>query len=306
MKHNPSQYPLSTSKPNTMTPFDIKTLLARHHLYPKKRLGQNFLVNPKALSQMIEASSLSKHDTVVEVGAGLGVLTQELAKNAGHVVAIEKDESLIPLVQDILAPYSNTEIIHGDILNPSLAKPSYPHLGLAKADTTYKVVANLPYNITSPVIRKFLEAPNPPKLMVLMVQKEVAERIAASPPNMSVLACSVQVYATPKIIARVSKSSFWPQPDVDSSILQITPLPKGTYGELSKEDLPLFFRIMKAGFSSPRRQLLNNLSLGLSRSREDVTQLLETCGIEPKRRAETLSIKDWICLVKTVQSSTIS
>ncbi|MDP4009012.1 MAG: 16S rRNA (adenine(1518)-N(6)/adenine(1519)-N(6))-dimethyltransferase RsmA [bacterium] len=290
-----------------MTPFDIKTLLARHHLYPKKRLGQNFLVNQKALSQMVEASSLSKDDTVIEVGAGLGVLTQELAKYAGRVIAIEKDESLIPLLQDVLAQYSNIEIIHGDILSASsLPAASYPQLAAGKLRSDYKVVANLPYNITSPVIRKFLEAECRPNLMVLMMQKEVAERIAASPPNMSVLACSVQVYATPNIIARVSKSSFWPQPDVDSSILQITPLPKGIYGELSKEDIPLFFRIMKAGFSSPRRQLLNNLSLGLSRSREDVTQLLETCSIEPKRRAETLSIKDWVCLVKAVQSSTIS
>ena len=237
---------------------------------------------------MLRAAELSLEDTVLEIGPGIGTLTKELAKNAGRIIAVEKDPAMIKILRETTKALSNIKIIQADIL-------SLPLLRLAKEG--YKVVANLPYYITSPVIRMFLEATKLPKpeLMIFMVQKEVAQRICANPPDMNLLAVSVQFYAEPKIVSFVRKQAFWTQPKVDSAILKIVPK-----RELPLVDPDLFFRIVKAGFKQPRKQLGNNLSQGLKLSREEVEMRLGRIGITPNQRAETLSLENWLTLAKSL------
>ncbi len=296
---------------NLTSPKIIKELLLKYGAQPNKIMGQNFLINKNVLSKIIKTANLSKNDTILEVGPGIGTLTQELAKNAGKIIAIEKDRTMIKILQETLADYKNIEILQGDILKIKKLKIS-----------NYKLIANIPYYLTSPLIRKFLEAENKPEFMVLMVQKEVAQRICAKPPNMSLLAVSVQFYcsplhsnpsegAGPKIISYVSKNCFWPAPKVDSAIIKITPHAV-TRAPTSREaggrgspDLnsQLFFKIVKAGFSHPRKQLAGNL-LALSKdegskelAKKKVADWLKKSGINPTQRAETLSVQDWIRLV---------
>ncbi|MDO8577291.1 MAG: 16S rRNA (adenine(1518)-N(6)/adenine(1519)-N(6))-dimethyltransferase RsmA [Candidatus Wildermuthbacteria bacterium] len=267
---------------------EIKKLLKDQEIWPKKGLGQNFLVAKGILQKIIDAASLKKKDIVLEVGPGLGVLTKALAEKAKRVVAVEKDPRMVDILLGTVAKeHPNAEIIEGDIL--SLIRLNFSKLSLTKE---YKVVANLPYYITSPIIRMFLEAKVQPKVMVLMVQKEVAQRICAKPPEMSLLAVSVQAYAKPEIISIVPKNAFWPQPKVDSAIVKITP--KAT--ALPKE----FFKVVKAGFKHPRKQLASNLSKGLELPKEEISQLLSQNGVEPAARAETLSIEKWLGLAKSI------
>ena len=265
----------------------IKELLRAHNSTPKEHLGQNFLLEKRVAAKMLRAAELSLEDTILEIGPGIGTLTKELAKNAGRIIAVEKDPAMIKILRETTKTLSNIKIIQADILSLSL-------LRLAKEG--YKVVANLPYYITSPVIRMFLEAKLPkPELMIFMVQKEVAQRICAKPKDMNLLAVSVQFYAEPKIVSFVSKGAFWPRPKVDSAILKLVP----------KKELPpvnpaLFFRIVKAGFKQPRKQLGNNLMQGLKLKREEIETWLSQVNIAPTQRAETLSLKDWISLTKSL------
>ena len=259
----------------------IKRILDNHGLKPSRGLGQNFLVDSRAIHRLISAAQVGKEDTVLEIGPGLGTLTQELAQRARHVIAIEKDTKMVEILQETLSKYLNVQILHGDAIKTDYTK--YKIL-----DTGYKVVANLPYYITAPTIRKFLETDHKPTSLTLIVQKEVAQRICAKPPRMNILAVSVQVYAAPKIISYIKKNSFWPQPQVDAAILQITPLPQ-PYAQ----DFPKFFTVVKAGFKQPRKQLVNNLSKGLELPREKVGQWLLSNTIQPTQRAETLTVQDW-------------
>jgi len=290
-----------TSKDN------IKKLFGKHETRSRKRLGQNFLVDKRVLGKIIEAANLGKEDTVLEIGAGIGTLTLELAKKAKKVIAVEKDPKMCEILHETMKGYENVEIIQGDILKLEIfnfqfsifkqkpnAKNQMPKTKCKIQNTRYKVVANLPYYITSPVIRKFLEAENPPSEMILMVQKEVAQRICARPPRMNLLAVSVQFYAEPKIVSYVSKNSFWPSPKVDSAIIKIAR--NKNQETVNKE---LFFKIVKAGFSQPRKQILNNLSKILELEKEAVQGWLLKNNIQPTQRAETLSIRDWINLTKT-------
>ncbi|MFH1657650.1 MAG: 16S rRNA (adenine(1518)-N(6)/adenine(1519)-N(6))-dimethyltransferase RsmA [bacterium] len=257
----------------------ITDLFKKHTTSPLKQFGQNFLVNKGVLAKIIVAAEITDQDTIIEVGPGLGVLTQELAQKAKKIVAVEKSREMIEILEETLKGFKNIEIIREDILK----------LGIENYGK-YKVVANLPYYITSPTIRKFLEAKNQPQKMVLMVQKEVAQRICAKPPEMSLLAVAVQFYGRPKIISRVSRGSFWPIPKVDSAILEIIPHPGAT------TDSQQFFKIVKAGFAYPRKQLINNLSRGANK--ETVEKWLEQNDINPSQRAETLSLEDWLNLTK--------
>ncbi|MCP6719172.1 MAG: 16S rRNA (adenine(1518)-N(6)/adenine(1519)-N(6))-dimethyltransferase RsmA, partial [Patescibacteria group bacterium] len=227
---------------------DVKNLCKKYGIRPLKRLGQNFLIDEMALEGIIKASNLSKSDIVLEIGPGLGNLTLELAKNVKKVVAIEKDKEMIKILKEVLGDSNikNVEIIQKDVLK---FDPQYKILS-----AKYKLVANLPYYITSPVIRKFLELKKPPRLMVLTLQKEVAQRICSKPPKMSILSVSVQFYAQPEIISFISKESFWPQPKVDSAIIKI--VPHKIKVPWSPEIRDQFFRIVKAGFSQPRKQLV--------------------------------------------------
>lgn len=266
-------------------------LLKKYSAIAKKGMGQYFLIDKSVLMKIIEAADLDPQETVLEIGPGIGVLTQELAKRAKRVIAVEKDQKMVEILKETLKEFKNVEVISGDALKMQNTK--YKIL-----DRRYRVVANLPYYITSPVIRKLIEFPeNCPSEIVLMVQKEVAQRICAKPPDMNLLAVSVQFYSKPEIISYISKNSFWPQPKVDSAILRITPL-INTRGELTNADL--FFKIVKAGFSQPRKQLINNLSRGLQKSKEEIKNWLLKNKIQPEKRAETLIIENWISLVENL------
>ncbi len=260
----------------------IKELLSQHGARASKGLGQNFLIDKNVLEKIVTAADLKPSDGVLEIGPGIGTLTQELAKKAKRVVAVEKDRKMCEILQKTLEGYKNVEVVDEDILKTNLSSLK-----------DYKIVANLPYYITSPVIRKFLEANNPPELMVLMVQKEVGQRICAKPPRMSLLAVSVQFYADVKIISYVSKNCFWPSPKVDSAIIKITPRKDSL-----RVNPELFFKVVKAGFSQPRKQIIGNLTKKLELDKNIVLGILVKCGIQPEQRAESLSIDDWIKLSK--------
>jgi 16S rRNA (adenine1518-N6/adenine1519-N6)-dimethyltransferase len=242
-------------------------------------LGQNFLINQRAVEQIIATADLHVTDNIIEVGPGPGILTTQLAPLVNRVITIEKDASMIRLLSEVLAEkkINNVEIINQDILD--YIPPS----------THYKLVANIPYYITSPIIRKFLEAPEQPRKIVLLVQKEMAQRICARPPHMSILAVSVQRYARPKLIATVRKGSFWPAPKVDSAIIEIVPLAQ----QPNLPDSSRFFEMVKAGFSAPRKQLINNLSNNLRMPRSNIEKALSKIGINPQQRAETLTVANW-------------
>jgi 16S rRNA (adenine1518-N6/adenine1519-N6)-dimethyltransferase len=275
------------------SPKAIKEILEKYEKRPSKGLGQNFLIDKNILQKIIKPANLKKEDTVLEIGPGLGTLTQELAKNAGKVIAIEKDKTMCEILRKTLAEFKNVEIINADVLK---LKNFKLNSNLKFQISNYKVVANLPYYITSPVIRMFLESENPPNEMVLMLQKEVAQRICEKPGNMSLLAVSVQFYAKPEIISYVSKNCFWPSPKVDSAVIKITPFKANSKFKIQNSK---FFTIVKAGFLHPRKQLAPNLAKELKFGREAVEAWLAKNNISPTQRAETLSIQDWQNLAKS-------
>ncbi len=265
------------------SPKTIKELLAKYKGRASKGLGQNFLIDKNILQKIIASANLKPTDTVLEVGPGIGTLTRELAEKTAKVLAIEKDAAMIKILDETLADYKNVEIINDDILKIKNYKVK-----------NYKIVANIPYYLTSPLIRKFLETENPPQEIILMVQKEVAQRICAKPPRMSLLAVSVQFYAKPEIISYVSKNCFLPAPKVDSAIIKITPLSHIVDDRQQYEKgAELFFKIVKAGFCQPRKQLAGNLSKMLKLNKADVDSWLLKNNIKPAQRAETLSVDDW-------------
>lgn len=268
----------------------IKNLLKSYGFQPSKRLGQNFLVDKKAMEKIIRAAELEPNDIILEIGPGLGTLTVELAKRVKKVIAVEKDQKMAKVLEKTLKSFHNIEVIQGDILRTQ---------NLKFKTKNYKVVANLPYYVASPVIRKFLECNVArPRYMVLMVQKEVGQRICAKPPDMSLLAVSVQFYAEPKIISYVSNKSFWPKPKVNSAIIKIVPYKNQA---IARNLSGLFFKIVKAGFSQPRKQIANNLAKELKLDKEKVKSWLLKNGINPVQRAETLNIQDWIKLTKNLK-----
>ncbi len=273
----------------------IKNLLSKYNTHPNKIMGQNFLVDKTAFDKIMETAQLNSTDTVLEIGPGIGNLTIELAKKVKRVIAIEKDRIMVEILKETLKEYLNVEIIKEDILKFPISNIQFPK---------YKVVANIPYYLTSPVIRKFLESENGPDEMILMVQKEVAQRICSTVPNMSLLAVSVQFYAKVEIISYISKECFWPSPKVDSAIILLTPSKiadqRGIDADLRGHkklhkniDIELFFKLVKAGFSQPRKQLANNLSKSLGKDKNQTNLWLLKNKINPEQRAGTLSILDW-------------
>ncbi len=277
---------------------DPKVLIQKYDLKPNKLLGQNFLIDQNVLKKIIAAAQLTKDDLVLEVGPGLGILTEALAREAGRVVAIEKDKKMAGIVRNVLNDRNarNVEIIEGDILKFPISNFQFPNKSQIQNSKKqkYKLVANIPYYLTGRVIRKFLESENPPSEMILMVQAEVAQRICATPPGMSLLAVSVQFYSKPKIISFVSKNSFWPTPKVDSAILEISQNRNGVRYLFSRYLTPfLFFKVVRAGFLHPRKQLINNLTQGLKLDREQIAQALKKIGLTAEQRAETLNVEDW-------------
>lgn len=273
---------------NSISKKKIKNLFKRYQIYPLKKFGQNFLINKKLIKKIIKTADFKAKDFVLEIGPGIGNLTIELAKKVKKVIAIEKDIRMFQVLKDVLESYNikNVEIIKKDILKIRNWKLKFRNL---------KVVANLPHYIISPVIRKFLELKNQPTLMVLMIQKEIAQKICALPPKMNLLAISVQFFAKPEIISFVSKKCFWPEPKVDSAIIKITSI-KNKFENQFKQK---FFKIIKAGFSQPRKQLVNNLSKMLKLKKEKVKEWLLKNKINPQFRAQVLSIENWKDLTKT-------
>ncbi len=271
-----------------------RRLLRHSNLKARKGLGQHFLIDEEVLKLITAAAGITPTDVIMEIGPGLGVLTRELARQAGWVVAIELDNKLAALLTKTLASFDNVAIINENILDidpAALLSEQRARLPLA-IDTpfNYKVVANLPYYITSPVLRHFLEASVKPQLMVVMVQKEVAETIVAEPGQMSVLSISVQFYGKPSIISHVPAQCFYPPPEVDSAILRVDVFP---HPAVAVTDVNRFFELVRAGFAASRKQIGNSLAQGLGLPKAEVLPLLDRAKIVPQRRAETLTLDEW-------------
>ncbi len=271
-----------------------KRWLRQFDLQARKGLGQHFLIDEEVLKLITSTAELTSTDVIMEVGPGLGILTRQLARQAGWVVAIELDSKLAVALEQTLASFDNVSIINEDILQIDPAallqeqKARFPPA--ISSPFSYKVVANLPYYITSPVLRHFLEASVKPQIMVVMVQKEVAKAIVAEPGQMSVLSISVQFYGEPSIISYVPAQCFYPPPEVDSAILRID-----LYSQpaVAVTDERGFFALVQAGFSASRKQIVNSLAQGLGLPKAEVLSLLEKAYIVPKRRAETLALEEW-------------
>lgn len=282
---------------------NVRRLLRERDLRPDRALGQNFLIDPTILERIARAAELGPTDVVLEIGAGTGALTQWLARDAGHVIALELDQRLVPILADELSGFDNVSVTRGDILalDPAILirqssrgqQPSLPG---------YKVVANLPYYITSAILRHLLEADRRPDRIVITVQHEVAKRIVANPGDMSILAVSVQFYADAELLFRIKPGSFYPSPDVESAVVKLdvrSDLP------LRPDDIDEFFTVVRAGFSQRRKQLHNSLSAGLGRriSKHEAADRLEEAGIDPSRRAQSLSVEEWVNITEALSDA---
>jgi 16S rRNA (adenine1518-N6/adenine1519-N6)-dimethyltransferase len=267
---------------SAIPPLDAAAVLKRFNIRADKSLGQNFLQDASALENIALAAEIQEDDYVLEIGPGLGSLTRYLAVSAKEVAAIELDPDMLPPLQAVLKPYQNVRVVHGDILKTSVSEIIH--------EPDYLVVANIPYYITSAVIRHLLESDPKPRRIVLTIQKEVAERICAKAGDLSLLALSVQVYGKPNIAAIIPADSFHPAPKVDSAILRID-----IYDQplIPIDLLKTFFNLIKAGFGQKRKTLRNSLSSGLHIKTTEAEALLTSAGIDFMRRAETLSIEEW-------------
>jgi 16S rRNA (adenine1518-N6/adenine1519-N6)-dimethyltransferase len=267
---------------------NIPALLKQHGLRPDKAMGQNFLIDSHHLERIVAAAGVTSNDEVLEVGPGLGSLTLHLAAAARRVVAVELDSSLFPILRETVAAHPNVEIVHGDILQVELSK----HL---HADG-FLVVANIPYYLTSNLIRHLLEGQPRPARLVLTVQKEVAERACAQPPDMSLLALSVQVYGKPRIAHQIPAGAFYPAPKVDSSVLVIDLYPQPLIPE---DQLDGLFRLAKAAFQQKRKTLANSLASMPNVNKADAQARLAAADIDAFRRPQTLSLEEWGRLINT-------
>jgi 16S rRNA (adenine1518-N6/adenine1519-N6)-dimethyltransferase len=265
-----------------LPPLNIRSLLRQYGLHPSKSLGQNFLIDTPSLQNIVNLAEIQPTDNILEIGPGLGNLTRYLALKAHSVTAVELDRKLFPALKDVLDSYKNIRLLQGDILHLDL--------GELMGGFEYIVVANIPYYITSAVLRHLLETVPPPQRVILTVQKEVAERICPATEKMNILALSVQVYGKPSISEIIPASAFYPQPGVDSAVLRIE---IETQPILPYDHLDTFFILIKAGFSQKRKTLRNSLSGGLHITPIESEKLITTAGIDPQRRAETLSLKEW-------------
>lgn len=269
-----------------------KAQLDAHGLEPRKSLGQNFLHDPGVLEKIVTSADLTPETTVLEIGAGTGALTDVLARHAGHVIALELDDRMEPILQDRLGGYDNVQLVFADVL--------HTEIDTLMGDQAYMVVANVPYYITSAILRHLLEAANRPQRLVMTVQLEVAERIVAKPGDMSLLAVSVQYYTRPKIIMRLNPAVFYPRPDVTSAVIR---LDTHAAPPVEVPDEASFFAVVRAGFGQKRKQLKNTLAAGLRLSNDQAVGLLEQAGIDPRRRAETLSLDEWAAVTRAYASS---
>lgn len=274
----------------------VKFICRAYNILPQKNKGQNFLVSEKVLNEIVQAADLQPQDVVLEVGPGLGILTEILVKKAKKVLSVELDKKLFSFLQDKFKSEKGLALINQDILNwhPQDYIPG-----------NYKIVANLPYNISSSFLKKFLTAGHKPQSLVLLLQKEVAQRICAKPGEMSLLSISVQLYAKPEIINFVGKNNFWPKPEVDSAIIRISQVKNSqemsaVFGEISEKQ---FWQVVRIGFSARRKQLANNLAAGLKISNIEAKKALLKANLSELIRAQNLSVNDWINLAKIVKNN---
>jgi 16S rRNA (adenine1518-N6/adenine1519-N6)-dimethyltransferase len=270
---------------------DARVVLRRHGIRPDPRLGQNFLVDPAALERVIQAAELEAGDAVLEIGAGVGTLTARLARDVRRVVAVELDGRLIVALREVVGALPNVEILQADALQLDL--------GYHMHGEPFRVVANIPYQITSHLLRRLMEMPAAPDRVVLTLQAEVVDRIVAVAGGMSLLALSIQVYGSPRRMAAIAAGAFFPVPQVDSAVLRIDRHPVPV---IPTELLPSFFRLARAGFQQRRKQLRNSLASGLGMPAAEASSLLEQAGIRPDRRAQELALGDWERLAQALDS----
>ena len=263
--------------------------LDTYDIQPKKSLGQNFMHDPNTLEKIASTAEIMPDDVVVEIGPGTGALTAKLAEMSRHVMAIELDDRLQPLLEDRFADTPNVYFVWQNVLDTDI-------LGLV-GSRPYRVVANVPYYITGRILWHILNVHRRPEAVVITMQYEVAERLVAEPGDMSIPAVMVQYYGQPRIVSRLKPAVFWPRPEIDSAIVRID-----TYSTppVKVPDEDLFFRVVKAGFSQKRKQLKNSLSGGLQVKGKIAKQYLEAAEIDPMRRAETLSLEEWARLTDAV------
>jgi 16S rRNA (adenine1518-N6/adenine1519-N6)-dimethyltransferase len=276
----------------------IQLLCKKYNFRPSRSSGQNFLISENTLQRIVASANLSDKDTILEIGGGFGTLTNELTAKAGQVITVELDKRLAVVLRKIAAVNKNLTIVEGDIFK------KWPEVSSQLKDLQYKLVANLPYNITSLVLRNFLETKPRPSEIVVLVQKEVAERICAEPGEMSLLSVAVQFYGQPEIVALVNREEFWPAPEVDSAILRIQGVARdirGYQGALGKISIEKLFSLVKIGFSAKRKQLHNNLAAGLRIEDKKAREILANVGIDPATRAQDLAIMEWIKIVNAYE-----
>ncbi len=275
-----------------------RDLLREYELHARKGLGQHFLVNSGVLKNITHAADLSPQDLVLEIGPGLGILTRELVEQSGYVIAVELDPHMVELLQQTLSEYKNFSLIHKDVLEiepQDIIEQEISKFPSSVNPKQYKLVANLPYYITQPIIRRFCEAKLKPSVMVIMVQKEVAKNIVAQPGDLSILAIAVQFYGKPQIVGYVPAGNFYPAPKVDSAILKIDMYTQPRYPVSSEAH---FFKIVRAGFCAARKQVANSLAQGLAITKPEVLSLMQPAGVDPQKRAETLTLEEWSRLEK--------
>lgn len=271
----------------------VKGVIRKYNFSVKKRLGQNFLINPKILDKITDAAEVQPDEVVVEIGPGLGALTQSLANKKGIVLAVEIDQGVIPILTHFMQDYPNVKIVNADILKVNLDQLVDEHFGLTKP---YKVVANLPYYITTPIVMYLLESKFKLDSLVIMVQKEVAERMTAPPgkKDYGALSVAVQYYTEASLVTRVPSSSFYPAPEVESAVVKLKLRNKPP---VSLYEERCFFQVVKAAFAMRRKTLLNALnSFFADHSKEELQHFLERCSIDPMRRGETLTLDEFACL----------
>ena len=269
-----------------MTKLDqLKSILKKYHLWAKKSLGQNFLVDENALEAIIKAAELKSSDRVIEVGPGTGFLTERLIEQVKHVLCIELDQDMVNVLNDRFANSENLEIVNEDVLKFPISNVQCPK---------YKLVANIPYYITSPLIKHFLHSAQPPELMVLLVQKEVAQKICGKG-GKTLLSVQIEVFGEPDLIAQVPRTSFYPAPKVDSAVLRIRPHAQPL---VPADQQKAFFRLVKFGYSQKRKKLSNTLAAGLHLKPKEIAEKMKSVGIDPNLRAEHLGVGEWSNLIK--------
>jgi 16S rRNA (adenine1518-N6/adenine1519-N6)-dimethyltransferase len=274
------------------TPAEWRALIRRHNIRPDKRLGQHFLFDPTSLKTIVDAAGLTDEEPVLEIGAGVGTLTCALAQRAEVVVAVEFDRRLLDALNDAVRALENVRVVSGDVLTLDLDEVT--------GGRQHAVVGNIPYNITSALVRKLMEARQPARIVVLTIQEEVARRIVSRPGDMSLLALSVQLFGEPKLVTRLGRSLFWPVPDVDSAVLRID---MNDPGRRSPGHIDRIFALARAGFGQRRKQLKNSLSIGLSLPPDTVVAWLNDADVDVRRRAQSLTLEEWDRLAEASKGS---